>query len=80
MSKMRRRPKIGLALGGGGARGIAHIGVLKVLEIECWVLGTGDWFDAFDVYFKTLAGYGSSKTSFSNISKIELLPCILCFD
>ena len=31
---MRRRPKIGLALGGGDARGIAHIGVLKVLEQE----------------------------------------------
>ncbi|MGH9369194.1 MAG: patatin-like phospholipase family protein, partial [Thermoanaerobaculia bacterium] len=27
-----RRPKIGLALGGGGARGAAHIGVLRVLE------------------------------------------------
>ncbi len=26
------RPKIGLALGGGGARGAAHIGVLRVLE------------------------------------------------
>jgi NTE family protein len=26
------RPRIGLVLGGGGARGIAHIGVLKVLE------------------------------------------------
>lgn len=26
--------KIGLALGGGGARGIAHIGVLKILEKE----------------------------------------------
>lgn len=26
------RPKIGVALGGGGARGLAHIGVLKVLE------------------------------------------------
>ncbi len=26
------RPKIGLALSGGGAKGIAHIGVLKVLE------------------------------------------------
>lgn len=31
---MRRRPKIGLALGGGGARGITHIGELKVLEQE----------------------------------------------
>lgn len=28
------RPKIGLALGGGGARGMAHIGVLRVLEEE----------------------------------------------
>jgi NTE family protein len=38
------RPKIGLALSGGGARGAAHIGVLKVLEelrvpIDC-VTGT----------------------------------------
>ncbi len=29
---MPKRPKIGLALGGGGARGIAHVGVLKILE------------------------------------------------
>lgn len=28
------RPRVGLALGGGGARGIAHIGVLKILERE----------------------------------------------
>src|SRR4051812_21845548 len=27
-----RRPRIGLVLSGGGARGAAHIGVLKVLE------------------------------------------------
>ncbi len=27
-----KRPKIGLALGGGGARGAAHIGIIKVLE------------------------------------------------
>ncbi len=38
------RPKIGLALGGGGAKGAAHIGVLKVLEelripIDC-IAGT----------------------------------------
>jgi NTE family protein len=31
---MKERPKIGLALGGGGARGIAHAGVIKVLERE----------------------------------------------
>ena len=29
-----RRKRIGLALGGGGARGLAHIGVLRVLEQE----------------------------------------------
>jgi NTE family protein len=29
-----KRPKIGLALGGGGARGYAHIGVMRVLEEE----------------------------------------------
>lgn len=29
-----KKKKIGIALGGGGARGIAHIGVLKVLEEE----------------------------------------------
>jgi NTE family protein len=29
-----RRPKIGLALGGGAARGFAHIGVIKVLEAQ----------------------------------------------
>ena len=28
----KTRPKIGLVLGGGGAKGAAHIGVLKVLE------------------------------------------------
>lgn len=29
-----KRSKVGLAFGGGGARGMAHIGVLKVLEEE----------------------------------------------
>jgi NTE family protein len=29
-----RRKRIGIALGGGGARGLAHIGVLRVLEKE----------------------------------------------
>lgn len=39
-----RRPRVGLALGGGGARGAAHVGVLRVLEsagvpIDC-IAGT----------------------------------------
>ncbi len=29
---MRKRQKIGIALGGGGARGFAHLGVLLALE------------------------------------------------
>ncbi len=38
------RPRIGLVLGGGGARGFAHVGVIKVLEqnripVDC-VIGT----------------------------------------
>ncbi|HEY9784924.1 MAG TPA: patatin-like phospholipase family protein [Candidatus Obscuribacterales bacterium] len=31
---LQRRPRVGLALGGGGMRGAAHVGVLKVLERE----------------------------------------------
>src|SRR6218665_3099958 len=30
----RRREAVGLVLSGGGARGLAHVGVLKVLERE----------------------------------------------
>ena len=42
--EQQTRPKIGLALGGGGAKGTAHVGVLKVLEelkipIDC-IAGT----------------------------------------
>ncbi len=34
MSDTNGRPMVGLALGGGGARGLAHVGVLRVLERE----------------------------------------------
>lgn len=34
VDKSSRRPKVMLALGGGGTRGLAHIGVLRVLERE----------------------------------------------
>jgi len=33
-SQANSRPRVGLALSGGGARGLAHIGVLKILERE----------------------------------------------
>lgn len=33
-SQEQKKPKIGLVLSGGGAKGLAHIGVLKVLEEE----------------------------------------------
>jgi len=32
LSQEKERPKVGLVLSGGGAKGLAHIGVLKVLE------------------------------------------------
>jgi len=32
MNLLSNRPKIGLALGGGGPKGLAHIGIIKVLE------------------------------------------------
>lgn len=34
MAVSTRKPVLGLALGGGGARGFAHIGVLKILEAD----------------------------------------------
>ena len=34
MTPLIRQPRLGLALGGGGVRGLAHIGILSVLERE----------------------------------------------
>lgn len=34
LSNTKKRPRVGLALGGGGARGAAHVGVMKVLLEE----------------------------------------------
>lgn len=34
MAIKKRKPTLGIALGGGGARGFAHIGVLKILEAD----------------------------------------------
>lgn len=38
LNGMAQRKKVGLVLGGGGAKGAAHVGVLKVLE-ETGILG-----------------------------------------
>lgn len=34
IDQTENKPKIGLALGGGGARGLTYVGVLKVLDQE----------------------------------------------
>lgn len=60
------RNKIGLALGGGGARGIAHIGVIKVLE---------KYKIPIDFIAGTSAGalIGGMYAATKNIKKIEKL-------
>jgi len=32
MQRTEERPKVGVVLSGGGAKGIAHIGALKIIE------------------------------------------------
>ncbi|QLI82716.1 patatin-like phospholipase family protein [Chitinibacter fontanus] len=63
-----KRPRIGLVLGGGGARGFAHIGVLKVLEenhipIDC-VVGTS-------IGSLVGAAYASGRTTDEMAQRIE---------
>lgn len=60
------RTKIGLALGGGGARGIAHIGVLKAFEehhvrLHC-ISGT-----SVGAFIATLFAFGKSATEIEAI-------------
>jgi NTE family protein len=73
----KKRKKVGLALGGGGAKGLAHIGVIKVLEkygipID-YIAGTsmgafvGGWY----------AAHGTTKileNLFLEIDEGEVLP------
>jgi hypothetical protein len=44
------RPRVGLVLGGGGARGAAHIGVLEVLE-RCAYRSTVSPAPAWEVWW-----------------------------
>ena len=32
VDSLKRKPKIGLALGAGGAKGLAHVSILKILQ------------------------------------------------
>jgi NTE family protein len=62
------RPRVGLVLGGGGARGIAHVGVIKVLEdnhipVDC-VIGTS-------VGSLVGAAYASGRTTDDMRNRIE---------
>jgi len=59
------RPVVGLVLGGGGARGLAHVGVLKVLEAEGIPV---------DVIVGTSAGalVGSLYAIYENVRDVEL--------
>lgn len=59
-----RHPKIGLALGSGGAKGLAHIGVLKVLEKHTIPI---DFIAGSSIGALIGGMYASEK----NVSKIE---------
>ncbi|NTU98455.1 hypothetical protein HGA64_00395 [Candidatus Falkowbacteria bacterium] len=61
----KKRPKVALVLGGGGARGLAHIGVLKALEAA---------EIRFDVIFGTSMGalIGSCYAIGYDLDKLEI--------
>ncbi|KYC69605.1 patatin-like phospholipase family protein [Heyndrickxia coagulans] len=63
---MAGRPKIGLALGSGGARGFAHIGVLKVFEEEGIPV---DMISGSSIGALVAALYGAGRT----VREMELL-------
>ncbi len=70
------RKKVGLVLGGGGARGLAHIGVLKVLErekipIDC-LAGTsmGGLIGAFFAYGTPVQAIESEAVRLGKMSRL----------
>jgi NTE family protein len=75
-----RRPRVGVALGGGSARGIAHIGVLKAfidygIPVDC-ISGTSAGavaaaMYAFDIPFDTLIEK-AKKLSWYSVSGVPL--------
>jgi NTE family protein len=62
-------PKIGLALGGGGTKGFAHVGVIKILESQGlavdFVSGTSAGSVVGALYTSGMNGYTLQETSFA---------------
>jgi NTE family protein len=75
-NKQNKRPKVGLVLSGGGAKGLAHIGVLKVIDslgIKVdYIAGTSMGAIVGGLY---ASGYNANQleTIFSNIDVDALL-------
>jgi NTE family protein len=67
--KVLRQPRIGIALGGGAAKGFAHIGVLKVLEGQgltpAVVAGTSAGSVVGALYAAGLDGFALQEQSFA---------------
>ena len=80
-SKPKSRPCIGLALSGGGPRGLAHIGVLRVLEREHIPV---DVLAGTSVGGIVAAGYAAGLNSEDLEKKVQMLrllgqQCGTCF-
>ena len=62
-------PRIGIALGGGGTKGFAHIGVIKVLEAQNvaldFVAGTSAGSVVGVLYASGMTGFSLQETSFA---------------
>jgi NTE family protein len=68
-AKVLRIPKLGLALGGGGTKGFAHVGVIKVLEAQGFAIdfvsGTSAGSVVGALYASGMNGYTLQETSFA---------------
>ncbi len=69
-----RKPKIGLALGGGAARGFAHIGVIKMLEsqgiVPDYVVGTSAGAVVGSLYASGMDAFAMQKIAVQLDEKI----------
>ncbi len=66
-AKKLERPRIGLALGGGGSRGAAHVGVLKVLKEENIPI---DLIAGTSIGSVVVGGYYAAGTSIDEIEQL----------